>query len=74
MSHLAFDVAKRQFAVAHNNGARVRRFSLDPSKASWYSVYRSARLALHGCIHRDGAAASLALQAYTLRKDERKFQ
>lgn len=74
MSHLQFDVAKRQFAVAHNNGARIRRFSLDPDKAHWYALYRSARLAMHGCTHRDGAAAVLALQAYTLQKNSENFQ
>lgn len=67
MAHLQFDVAKRQFAVAHNNGARARRFALDPVKAHWYSVYRCARLALHGHQTRAGTATALAFRAYRLQ-------
>ena len=48
MSHPLFDVARRQLSIAHHNGERARRFALDPPKARWYAVYRSARLATRG--------------------------
>lgn len=61
MAPSEFDVAKRRFSARHNNGARARRFALDPSKAAWYSVYRMTRFATRGLPEHDEAAASMAM-------------
>lgn len=69
MSCLEFDISRRQLAIQHCNGSRTRRFALDPSKATWYSVYRSARLATRGMARPDVAAVAFALRAYLAQKD-----
>ena len=69
MSHPLFDVARRQLSIAHHNGERARRFALDPPKARWYAVYRSARLATRGLVAHQERALTLAFRTYHIRGD-----